>query len=78
VPLNPEQVEFAVLVYVVERHPKHLTPSELIGEMSGERNEDEQLREAIQALKAFDLLRENSGVIEPTHAALRAATILTL
>lgn len=76
--LDPKQVEFAVLVHVVELHPKHQTFSELVGEISGGRNEGEQLRNAIKALKEFDLLRENGGVIEPTPGALHAAAIFTL
>jgi hypothetical protein len=77
-PTNPKQVEFAVLMYVVELHPKHLTSSELVREMSGKRDEGGQLRNAISTLKEFDLLRETGGVIEPTHSALHAAAILTL
>ncbi len=77
-PLDPRQFELAVLLYVVERHPDHLAPSELIGELSGEGGEDEQLENAIRDLATSDLLRENSGVIEPTDAALRAASILRL
>lgn len=69
---------FAVLLFVVERHPKHLTQSGLITEMSGERDEDKQLEAAISALVASGLLRENSGIIEPTGAALQATSILTL
>jgi hypothetical protein len=76
--LDPKQVEFAVLLHVVELHPKHQTPSELVREMSGARDEAEQLRNAISVLEESDLLRESGGVIEPTHAALRAAAILTL
>lgn len=76
--LDPKQFEFAVLLHVVELHPHHQTPSELVREMSGGRDEEEQLRNAVSALTEFDLLRENGGVIEPTHAALRAAAILTL
>jgi hypothetical protein len=76
--LEPKQVEFAVLLHVVELHPYHQSPSELVRKLSGQRNEGKQLRNAISALKEFDLLRENDGVIEPTHAALHAAAILTL
>jgi hypothetical protein len=35
--LDPKQVEVAVLLEVVELHPDHLTPDELVLRMSGER-----------------------------------------
>lgn len=77
-PLDPKQIELAVLLHVIERHPEHLGPSDLIGELSGARDEGKQLQKAIQALANSDLLRENSGVIEPTDAALCAASLFTL
>jgi hypothetical protein len=78
-PLNPKQVELAVLLHAVEFHPRHQSASELIGELSGGRDEEgEQLRNAISALTEFGLLRENGNVIEPTPCALRATSILTL
>lgn len=76
--LDPKQVELAVLHEVIELHPDHLTPTELILRMSGERDEDEELRHAIRELKGSGLLRYVGGVVAPTHAALRAHALLTL
>ncbi len=76
--LDPRQVELAVLLHVVELHPSHQTRSELVDEMSGGRDEGEQLRYAINALREFDLLQEDRGFIEATQAALHAVAILTL
>lgn len=63
---------------VVELHPDHLTPSKLARKMSGERDEGEQLRDAIHELKVSSLFRCDGNAVAPTHAALRAAALLTL
>jgi hypothetical protein len=75
--LDPKPIELAVLYEVVELHPTHLPPSELVRRMSEGRDEDKQLEGTINTLKAADLLREKSGVIEPTQAALHATAVLT-
>lgn len=76
--LDPKHVEGAVLLYVAERHPKHLTASALAREMASLQGEGEQITSAIQALKSSGLLREKEGVIELTRPALHATSILTL
>lgn len=74
---DPMQVEVAVLLEVIALHPDHLlTTSELIRKMSGERDEDRELRDAIRELKGSGLLRSIGEVLAPTHAALRAHTLL--
>lgn len=75
VALDQKQVERAVLEEVIDLHPDHLTPSELVLKMSGERDEDEELRDAIRDLEGSGLVRRIGGVVAPTHAALRAATL---
>jgi hypothetical protein len=76
--LDPKQVELAVLLEVVELHPNHLTSAELVVKLSGERDEQEELKAAIRRLKDSGLLRGTGDVVAPTDAALRAAAILTL
>jgi hypothetical protein len=76
--LNPKQVELAVLLEVTELHPNHLTPAELVLRLSGERDEEKQLEDAIRELKSSGLLRCIGGAVAPTDAALRAAALLTL
>lgn len=75
--LNPRQVELAVLLEVIDL-PNHLTPAELILRLSGERNEEKQLEEAIRGLKTSDLLRCIGNTVAPTDAAVRAAELLML
>jgi hypothetical protein len=72
------QVELAVLMVVVELHPDHLTPSELVLKISGKRDEGAELADAIRELRGSGLLRFVGDVVAPTHAALQAVTLLTL
>ena len=74
---DQQQVERAVLEVVIELHPDHLTPSELVLKVAGERDESEEIRHAIHDLKGCGLFRFTGEVVEPTHAALRAFALLT-
>jgi hypothetical protein len=76
--LDPRQVELAVLHEVIDLHPEHLTPAGLVLKMSGERDEEKEIREAIRELEGSGLLRSDDGVIAPTDAALRAHALFTL
>jgi hypothetical protein len=76
--LDPKQVELAVLLEVVELHPNHLAPDELVLRLSGKRDEEEELRDAIRGLKGSGLFRDIEDVVAPTDAALHAAALLTL
>lgn len=74
--LDSAQVELVVLHEIVDLHPDHLSPAELILRLSGERDEAEEIKEAIGELKASGLCRYLGEVVAPTHAALRAYAIL--
>ncbi len=74
---DQQQVERGVLEVVIELHPDHLTLSELVLKMAGERDESEEIRHAIRDLKGCGLLRFTGEVVEPTHAALCAFALLT-
>lgn len=76
--LDPGQVELAVLNEVIELHPDHLTPSELVLKISGERDEETELRKAICELKDSGLVQCSGDAVVPTPAALHAHTLLTL
>ena len=76
--LDPKQVELAVLLEVVELDPDHLTPDELVLRLSGQRDEEEELRNAIRGLEGSGLLRDIGDAVAPTDAALHAAALLTL
>lgn len=76
--LDPRQVELAVLHEVIELHPDHLTPSELVRRMSGERDEEAELRDAIRELKGSGLVQYSDDALAPTPAALRAHALLTI
>jgi len=73
-----KQIERAVLEEVLELHPDHLTPSELVLKMSAgpDRSEGEAIEYAIRDLNGSGLLRYIGEVIAPTHAALRVAALL--
>ncbi len=71
------KVKRGVLEVVIDLDPNHLTPSELVLKMTGERDESEVIRHAIRDLKGCGLLRLNGEVVEPTHAALCAFELLT-
>lgn len=76
--LDSRQVELAVLLEVVDLHPAHLAPAELVLRLSGDRNEGDELRNAIRELEGSGLLRCIGGTIGPTDAALHAVRLLTL
>lgn len=76
--LDPRQVELAVLNEIIDLHPDHLTPSELVLKMSGKRDEEAELREAIRELEGSGLIRYSEDAVTPTTAALRAHALLTL
>jgi hypothetical protein len=77
-PLDPRQIELAVLIEVIELHPDHLTPEELVLRLSGKRNEEEELNSAIRGLKDAGLLRDAGDAVAPTGAALCAAVLFML
>ena len=71
--------EGAVLEMILGLHPEHLTIPELVLRMTGAREEPdyEPLREVIRDLRGAGLVRHEQEVIEPTHAAVRAADRLS-
>src|SRR4029077_19865953 len=76
-PLDQRQVELAVLVEVIELHPDHLTPAELVLKISGERDESEDLVNSIRELIDCGLFRSVGDVLAPTQAALLPTPMLT-
>jgi hypothetical protein len=72
-------VERVVFEIVVELHPDHLTPAELVLKMAGDGDhlEAEAITEAIRDLRRSGLLRHVGEVVVPTHAALSAVALLT-
>lgn len=77
-PPSQEQIERVILEIVVELHPDHLTPPELVREVAGERDEREEVTKAIRDLKEVRLLEDVDTAVVPTAAAIRSVTILTL
>jgi hypothetical protein len=75
--LDVEQLERAVFEEIIELHPDHLTVAELVLRMSGERDEGGEIGEAIRDIKGCGLLRYVGDLVVPTHAAVRAAELLT-
>jgi len=71
-----EQVERAVLEEVLDLHPDHLTTQELILKISWDRDEGEVIEHSIRDLKGLGLLRNVGDIVAPTHAAIRASTLL--
>jgi hypothetical protein len=70
-------VQSAVLSEIVTLHPDHLTPEELVLRMEDGLSDTRRVEviDALQALKGAGLARFNGEVVEPTHAALRAAAL---
>jgi hypothetical protein len=70
-------VEHAVLMTILDLHPEHLTPSELVLKVAGEGDQAarEEIRQAIRDLRGSSLLRYTGDVVEPTHAAVRAGEL---
>jgi SOS response regulatory protein OraA/RecX len=77
-PADQEQIERVILEIVTELHPDHLTPSELVQKVAEERDERDEVAEAIRDLKGVGLLNDIDTAVEPTLAAIRAVALLTL
>lgn len=73
-------LEHALLSAIVFLHPDHLTAEELVVRMEDEMSEIDRVAvlDTLQALKRSGLVRLNGKVVEPTYAALCAATIFRL
>jgi hypothetical protein len=78
--LNAEQIEEVVLIEIIASHPEHLTSEELVVRLEdGPSNTDRvAILDSLQELKRSGLIRFNGEVVEPTHAALRAAEVFGL
>jgi hypothetical protein len=71
-------LEHGVLTMVLELHPEHLTSAELELKINGyQETLADSFRQAIRNLKGSGLLRPDSDVVEPTHAAVRMNELLT-
>lgn len=70
-------LEQALLSEIVFLHPDHLTSEELVLKMKDGPSDTGRIAvlDSFQALKRSGLVRLNGEVVEPTHAALRAAAI---
>lgn len=62
---------------ILDLHPEHLTTAELVLKMTGTEGhaEGEAIRQAICGLAGSSLLWRMGDLIEPTHAAVRAAEL---
>jgi hypothetical protein len=69
-----------VLTEIIILHPDHLTSEELVVRLEdGPSNTDRvAILDSLQELKRSGLTRRNGDVVEPTHAALRAAEVFGL
>jgi hypothetical protein len=75
---NETQIERMVLQEVVTLHPDHLTRSELSLKLAVDPKDQSEVKDiahASNSLRASGLLRYNGDVVEPTHAAVRAAEL---
>lgn len=77
-PPDQEKIERAILEIVTELHPDHLTPSELVQQVAGERDERRQVTEAIRDLKDVGVLDDIDTAVAPTDATVRVVALLTL
>ena len=75
---SQEQIERVILEIVMELHPDHLTAPELVQKVAEERDEREEVAEAIRDLKSVRLLEDIDTTVVPTDAAIRAVALLTL
>jgi hypothetical protein len=78
---DPALVERAVLEEVIDLHPERLTVAELLLRIAGDPEdglETETIAHAIRDLRRSGLIRyrNRDQLVEPTHAALRAAALL--
>ena len=71
-------VENAVLSEVIALHPERLTMEELVARMEEPASGTGRvaISDAFETLKRSNLVRLTGEVVEPTHAALRAAAVL--
>ncbi len=81
---SPEErdlwVEHALLSEIITLHPDHLTSEELAVRMEDSPSDTGRIAilDTLQALKRSGLVRFNGEVLEPTHAAVRAAAIFQI
>ena len=77
---NPELVERAILEVVIDLHPASLTAAELSMRIAGDpkdRREIDTITCAVRDLRGSGLLQDGHDErVEPTPAALRAASLL--
>lgn len=78
---DPEKVGRTVLFEVIELHPERLTVAELSQRIAVDPEDGEEIEmivHAIRDLRCSGLVRYRNGdqLVEPTHAALRAAALL--
>ncbi len=71
------RLEGAILSEIVSRHPGHLTTDELVLRVADRSSGADRtaVGDRLQELKRDGLIRLNGEVVEPTHAAVRAAAI---
>ncbi len=71
------RLEGAILLEIVSRHPGHLTTDELVLRVADRSSGADRtaVGDRLQELKRDGLIRLNGEVVEPTHAAVRAAEI---
>lgn len=77
-PVDPPQVELAVLHAVADLHPVHLTPDGLVKEISGDQDEAEEIKNAISELTACGLFESIGDVVAPTRAGLKTRMLVSL
>lgn len=81
-PAKPELLERTVLEEAIELHPERLTIDELVLRIAADPDDGTQveaIRQATRELRRSGLLnyRNDDEVVEPTHAAMTAYTLLT-
>ncbi len=70
-------LEQAVLAEIVSRYPARLSTDELALRMQDAPSDTDRaaVEDRLQELMRSGLIRIESGVVEPTHAAVRAAEV---
>lgn len=73
-------LEHAVFTMILDLLPEHLTGAELALKVAGKQDRLDSLavQQAIDTLGDAGLVRHGGDVVEPTHAAVRAAELLGL